>query len=315
MKQTVDIITSAYNEEDCLRELFNRLKIVFNIEKDYNFRIIVIDNGSTDTTWEIISNFAKENIDVTAISMSRNFSLDAAFTCGLDLASSDVAIIMTSDLQDPPEQISNLLRKYEEGFDQVLAKITRRDSVPLVRRILSNLFYRIANSMTEGMLPNSVSDFRLVNRKTYLAIRQLRESHRFLRGLGAWVGFRTAIIEIERPPRFAGDSKWLKVSLSKVILDAAKSIFAYSSKPLMWLSFFGGALSLFSFLLLIISAVAWILFGVPFAGYGTLVGIISLGFSITMLAFGVLSQYVGLIYEEVKRRPIYIVRDQVSHEN
>jgi len=315
MKQTVDIITSAYNEEECISELFLRLQAVFKLEKNYSFSVIVIDNGSTDTTWNKISNFALENKGVTAISMAKNFSLDAAFTCGLDLASSDLAIIMTSDLQDPPEQISNLLRKYEEGFDQVLAKITRRDSVPFVRRILSKLFYRIAGSMTEGMLPNSVSDFRLVNRKTYEAIRQLRESHRFLRGLSAWVGFKTAIIEIERPPRFAGDSKWLNVSLGKVVLEASRSIFAYSSKPLMWLSYFGGALSVVSLFLLVISTTAWILFGVPFAGYGTLVGIISLGFSITMLAFGIISQYIGLIYEEVKQRPIYIISDQVKSKS
>jgi dolichol-phosphate mannosyltransferase len=272
----------------------------------------VIDNGSTDLTWKIISEYASKNLQMIAISLSRNFSLDAAFTCGLDHATSDLAIVMTSDLQDPPEQIPNLLRKYEEGFDQVLARITRRASVPFIRRLLSKLFYQIASFMTEGMLPNSVSDFRLVNRKTYEAIRQLRESHRFLRGLGAWVGFKTAVIDMERPVRFAGRSKWLGISLTKAISQASKSIFAYSTVPLSWLANFGIILSLFSFLGLMISAISWVVGGVPFAGFGTIVGLIALGFSLTMTSIGILAQYIGLIYEEVKRRPLYLVREKIN---
>ena len=312
MPQSVDVITSAYNEEECLPELFSRLENIFNQEESYIFRIIVIDNGSTDSSWEIISNHTRKNAQTTAISMSRNFSLDAAFTCGLDLATGDLAIIMTSDLQDPPEQISNLLRKYEEGFDQVLVRITRRDSVPLLRRLLSKLFYRLASTMTEGMLPNSVSDFRLVNRKTYEAIRRLRESHRFLRGLGAWVGFKTAVIEMDRPVRFAGKSKWLGISLTKAISQASKSIFAYSALPLSWLANIGVVLSLFSIFGILISAVFWFIGGVPFAGFGTIVGLIALGFSLTMTSIGILAQYVGLIYEEVKQRPLYLIREKIN---
>jgi dolichol-phosphate mannosyltransferase len=312
MPQTVDIITSAYNEEECLPELFERLDKICGQETLYQFRIIVIDNGSTDSSWRVITDYASSNLQTIAISMSRNFSLDAAFTCGLDHATGDLAIIMTSDLQDPPEQIPSLLRKYEEGFDQVLARITRRDSVPLLRRLLSKLFYRVASFMTEGMLPNSVSDFRLVNRKTYEAIRELRESHRFLRGLGAWVGFKTAVIDMERPVRFAGESKWLGISLTKAISQASKSIFAYSAVPLSWLANFGIFLSFFSLLAFLISAISWVVGGVPFAGFGTIVGLIALGFSLTMTSIGILAQYIGLIYEEVKHRPLYLVREKIN---
>jgi dolichol-phosphate mannosyltransferase len=241
--------------------------------------------------------------------MSRNFSLDSAFTCGLDYATAELAIIMTSDLQDPPEAIPQLLRKYEEGFDQVLAKIAKRGSVPLLRRILSTTFYKLAKGMTSGMLPESVSDFRLVNKRTYSAIRQLRESHRFLRGLGAWVGFRTTQIEIERPPRFAGESKWLGMSFFKVIGLASKSILAYSAQPLAWVSALGLIMSIFSILSLIILAIFWISIGVPFAGFGSLIGVSVLGFSLIMLCIGILAQYIGLIYEEVKQRPLYLVTE------
>ena len=309
MKKTLDIITSAYNEEECLPELFRRLDRVSQLESSYDFRFIVIDNGSQDGTWSLIRDMTISDSRYVGIRMSRNFALDAAFTCGLDKAEADVAIIMTSDLQDPPETIPLLLRQYENGFDQVLAKITNRGTVPLIRRKLSSSFYKIANFMTGGLLPESVSDFRLVNRPCYEAIRSLRESHRFIRGLGSWVGFKTTNIEIERPPRFAGESKWLGTSLLRVIVQGFQSIFAYSTLPLAWVSIFGVFASVLSILSLLGLTAMWILLGVPFAGFGSIVAAIVLCFSITILVLGVIAQYIGLIYEEVKRRPLYLVAE------
>lgn len=307
---TVDIITSAFNEEECVPELFRRLNKVFNNEKSYQFRILIVDNGSTDNTWEIIKAESNKNTNVISFRMSRNFSLDAAFTCGLDNAESDLAIIMTSDLQDPPESIPALLRKYESGADQVLARIISRSSVPFIRRILSSMFYKIAKYMTGGMLPESVSDFRLVNKRTYQAIRRLRESHRFLRGIGSWVGFKTEYIEIDRPERFGGESKWISMSIIKIIGQASRSIFAYSATPLMFISTLGVFLSVTSFIGVVVSSVFWITNSVPFAGYGSIIGLVALGFSLTMMSIGILAQYVGLIYEEVKQRPLYIVSER-----
>lgn len=309
---TLDIITSAYNEEECLPELFARIAKVMESEPAYDFRILVMDNGSWDQSWDIIQQSAASSDRIHGFRMSRNFTLDAAFTCGLDQATADVAIIMTSDLQDPPEAIPTLLRKYEEGFDQVLVKITSRDSVPFARRLMSKLFYRIAGRLTEGMLPESVSDFRLVNRKTYEAIRRMRENHRFLRGLGSWVGFKTTQIELERPPRFAGESKWLGISLFGVIAHASRSILAYSATPLLWVSALGILLSAFSFVALVGLVIFWLISGVPFAGFGSIVSLIFLGFSLTMLCIGILAQYLGLVYEEVKQRPLYILTETTN---
>jgi dolichol-phosphate mannosyltransferase len=310
---SLDIITSAYNEEECLPELFRRINNVMIVESKYDFRLIVIDNGSIDKTWEVICHESEKSGKVVGIRMSRNFSLDAAFTCGLDYATADVAIIMTSDLQDPPEAIPQLLRKFEEGYDQVLAKILKRESVPVLRRLMSKIFYKLANAMTSGMLPESVSDFRLVNKRTYSAIRRLRESHRFLRGLGAWVGFRTSHIEIERPPRFAGESKWLGLSFFRVVGVASKSILAYSAQPLAWVSILGLSMSILSIFGLILLIMFWIVFGVPFAGFGSLIGVVVLGFSLTMFSIGILAQYLGLIYEEVKQRPLYLVTETSTY--
>lgn len=312
MKHTIDIITSAFNEEDCLPELFRRLDLVAATEKNYKFNFIVIDNGSQDATWQLIKDIHQIDSRYVGVKMSRNFTLDAAFTCGLDEATADLAIIMTSDLQDPPEAIHELLREYEKGFDQVLAKITKRGTVPLLRRKLSAMFYKIANFMTGGMLPESVSDFRLMSKRCYESIRSLRESHRFLRGLGSWVGYKTSKIEIERPPRFAGESKWLGVSLLRVIVQGFQSIFAYSTLPLAWVSIFGVLASLLSVLALFVLTVIWVSLGVPFAGFGSIVAVIVLCFSITILVLGVIAQYIGLIYEEVKRRPLYLVEEKLG---
>jgi dolichol-phosphate mannosyltransferase len=307
--KSIDVITSAYNEEDCLPELFARLEKVSQLEEQYNFHFIVIDNGSSDDTWKLIKAQHLKDGRFSGVRMSRNFSLDAALTCGLDKASADLAVIMTSDLQDPPESIPDFLRAHELGFDQVLARVVDRSTVPAVRRALSNIFYRLANIMTGGMLPKSVSDFRLVSRKCYEAIRSLRESHRFLRGQGSWVGFETTYVDLVRPPRFAGESKWLKISLIKTIVFGFQSIFAYSTLPLAWISMFGVALSFISFLSIILLASIWIAFGVPFAGFGTIVAVTILCFSITILVLGIIAQYLGLIYEEVKQRPLYIISE------
>jgi dolichol-phosphate mannosyltransferase len=313
-KKSIDIITSAYNEEDCLEELIDRIHGVMRNEPDYFFKFIIIDNGSVDSTWRIISKAASQNDNFIGIRMSRNFTFDSALTCGLDHATSDAAVIMASDLQDPPEVIHNFLREYEKGYDQVVAKIVSRKTVPLFRRVSTSLFYKIAFKMSSNLLPQYVSDFRLLSRKTYIAVNSLREKHRYLRGITAWVGFKTCSIDIERPPRFSGESKWLNMSISKVITNATKSILSFSSIPLTWISTVGILLSFFSFITLILLVIFWLISGVPFAGFASLISVGILSFSILMLFLGIFSQYLGLIYEEVKNRPIYIVAERINHE-
>jgi glycosyltransferase involved in cell wall biosynthesis len=310
--KSIDIVTSALNEKDCLPELFTRLRTVINSETAYIFRLIIIDNGSTDGTWEIIKSQTKPDLNVIALRMSRTFDLDAAFTCGIDHATADALILMTSDLQDPPEVIHSLLREYENGSEQVLVRITSRKTVPITRRILSKAYYWLMNNLTDGMIPKSVSDFRLLSRDVYENVRELRESHRFMRGISSWVGFKCSYIEIARPPRYAGESKWLGKSLVSVLSTASRSIFAFSIKPLILLSAIGSILSVFSIIALSASVIGWLLVGVPFAGFGVIVSLAILGFSITILALGVIAQYLGLIYEEVKKRPIYIIAERIS---
>lgn len=309
---SIDIVTSALNEDGSIPELIKRLTSVLNAETNYTWRILIFDNGSSDNTWVEIKKSASSDVRIKGFRMSRTFTLDAALTAGIDVADADLVILMTSDMQDPPEAIPQLLRKYEEGYEQVLVRITRRDSVPLFRRLLSQGFYKVASWLTGGMLPELVSDFRLLTRRTYKSISQMRESHRFLRGLGAWVGFRTTYIELERPPRFAGQSSWLRSSLLSVVTYALKSIFSHSARPLMWVSGLGLMLSVLSVGGTVVMSITWIFGTVPFAGFGTIVALISLGFSLTMLCIGVLAQYLALVYDEVKQRPIYIIAEETE---
>jgi polyisoprenyl-phosphate glycosyltransferase len=310
--KSLDIITSALNEEECLIELYDRLVLVMANHSEYNWRLIICDNGSIDRSWQIIRELSERDSRVLGIRMSRTFTLDSAFTLGLDIATADAAVIMASDLQDPPELISEFLEKFEAGYEQVVAKIIKRNSVPFVRRNLANLFYVIANKATNNLIPRGVSDFRLLNRRAYLAAQSMKERNRFLRGLIAWTGFKTAVVEIERPDRFAGDSKFVDIKIRKVLTWAVAAILSHTSAPLIWLSVFGFTMSALSFLGTIIMSAFWIFQGVPFAGYGSIVGLISLGFSLLLLAIGIIAQYLALIYEEVKGRPIYIVAERTD---
>lgn len=309
----LDIVTSALNEEKCIPELYKRICLVMEKEFGITWRLIICDNGSRDTTWKCITQIAEADKRVVGVKLSRTFRLDSAFTCGMDLSNSDAVIIMASDLQDPPESIPELLRSFEEGFEQVLVRITQRKSVPIVRRILSHMFYKIAGKLTDDMIPRNVSDFRLVSKNVVHEMIRLRESNRFLRGLFAWGGFRTAYIEIERPQRFGGESAFLNTKLSKIVNWAFTSLLAFTTKPLTWIAIIGVLSSLISGLGTALFAGFWILgHGVPFAGFGTIVGLITLGFSLVLLCMGVMAQYMALIYEEVKQRPLYLISQTIN---
>jgi glycosyltransferase involved in cell wall biosynthesis len=308
-QKSLDIITSALNEEDCLDEFISRIQSVMSEHPAYNWRLIICDNGSIDRTWQIIRAKADNFENILGVRMSRTFPVDAAFTMGLDRASADAAIIMASDLQDPPEVIHSFIEKYEEGYEQVVAKVIKREHVPFIRRTLSTFFYTIANKATKNMIPRGVSDFRLLNRPAYLASRQLRERNRFLRGLLAWSGFETFELPIERPARFAGESEFVKIKLRVVIRWAVGAILSHTAAPLHLVSILSFLLSIISILVTGVLSFIWITNGVPFDGYGSIMGLLTLGFSVILAAIGVISQYLALIYEEVKQRPIYVVAE------
>lgn len=305
-KKLISIVIPAYNEEDCVDELAARLQELFRVETKYEFEVLIIENGSTDLTWEKLKFIQTQDSRFKVLKLSRNFRMDGGITAGLQYVRGDACVIMTADLQDPPEMISKFLVAWEEGWENVYGVVTRREGTNLVRRINSTLFYWLAGRLTDGKIPRNASDFRLVDKKVYLAVRKMDEKNRFVRGLFAWSGFRSKGIEMNRPPRFGGKSN----ANTFGVLDLAfKGIFAHSYKPLRLITVMGLILSMVSVVVLIPLIAIWLITGVPFAGFGTIVALLLVVNSFLFLMLGITGEYVGLIYEEVKRRPNYIVSE------
>ena len=305
-KKLISLIIPAYNEEDCVDELFTRLKNIFETEPQYDFEVVIVENGSLDSTWAKLQNIAGQDSRFKILKLSRNFRMDGGLTAGLDYIKGDACVLMTADLQDPPELIPQFLRYWEQGFENIYGVITKREGTGPIRTMNSKLFYWLAGKLTDGRIPRNASDFRLVDKKVYVAVKGMTERNRFVRGLFAWAGFNSIGVPMERPPRFGGVSN---AHTLKVLDLAFKGIFAHSYKPLRLITVFGFILSALSFISILPLFFLWLFVGVPFAGFGTLVGLFLLVFGIVSLMLGILSEYVGLIYEEVKARPNYVVSE------
>ena len=305
-KKLISLIIPAYNEEDCVDELFTRLKNIFETEPQYDFEVVIVENGSLDSTWAKLQNIAGQDRRFKILKLSRNFRMDGGLTAGLDYIKGDACVLMTADLQDPPELIPQFLRYWEQGYENIYGVITKREGTGPIRTMNSKLFYWLAGKLTDGRIPRNASDFRLVDKKVYIAVKGMTERNRFVRGLFAWAGFNSIGVPMERPPRFGGVSN---AHTLKVLDLAFKGIFAHSYKPLRLITVFGFILSALSFISILPLFFLWLFVGVPFAGFGTLVGLFLLVFGIVSLMLGILSEYVGLIYEEVKARPNYVVSE------
>jgi dolichol-phosphate mannosyltransferase len=305
-KKLISLIVPAYNEEDCVDELFSRLDAVFATEPQYDFEVVIVENGSLDSTWVKLQAIAQKDSRFKILKLSRNFRMDGGLTAGLDYIKGDACVLMTADLQDPPELIPQFLRYWEQGYENIFGVITKREGTGPIRTMNSKLFYWLAGKLTDGRIPRNASDFRLVDRKVYEAVKGMTERNRFVRGLFAWAGFNSIGVPMERSPRFGGVSN---AHTLKVLDLAFKGIFAHSYKPLRLITVFGFVLSGLSFISIVPLFFLWLFVGVPFAGFGTLVGLFLLVFGIVSLMLGILSEYVGLIYEEVKARPNYVVSE------
>ena len=308
MNKVIEIIIPAYNEEACIEELTTRLKQVFEIESKYNFQVFIIENGSTDSTFEKLKKISQHDSRFKTVKLSRNFRMDGGLTAGLQLVTGDACVLMTADLQDPPEAISIFLREWELGWENVFGVVTKREGTGFIRTLNSKIFYLIAGKLSDGRIPRNGSDFRLVDKKVYEVVRNMTERNRFVRGLFAWVGFKSKGIPIHRPPRHAGVSK---AHTLKVLDLALKGIFAHSYKPLRIITLFGLTLSGLSVLSLFPLIYLWVNTGVPFAGFGTIITLFLFLIGLVTLMLGILSEYVGLIYEEVKQRPNFIISEIV----
>jgi polyisoprenyl-phosphate glycosyltransferase len=308
-RKLISVVIPAYNESECVNELARRLQAVMTAEPAYDFEVIVVENGSHDDTWEKLNVIHLSDPRFKILQLARNFRMDGGLTAGLANASGDAAVVMTADLQDPPELICDFLRKWEEGYENIYMVVSERHGSGPLRTLNSKVFYWLAGKLTDGAIPRNASDFRLVDRAVYETVNEMQERNRFVRGLFAWAGYKSTGIEHERPPRFGGESK----AYSFQVVDLAfKGIFAHSYVPLRLITLTGLSVSFISAIVLVVLSLRFVVSGVPFAGFGTLVGFILLLFGILFSMIGVMSEYIGLIYEEVKQRPNFVVRRRVG---
>jgi glycosyltransferase involved in cell wall biosynthesis len=302
---TLDIVTSAKNEELNIPILYEQIKMTMMTE-DYDWRLIICDNDSIDRTWSVIEDLAKKYDNISAFQMSRDFGFEASIFAAIKNSTADVVIMMTSDLQDPPESIPSFLREYEAGFDHVYQIVNSRPGVSRLRNFNSKVFYYFANHFSGGLIVKDSSVFRLISRNMANALVQIDERNRFVRALLPWLGFRSKGIVVERRLRIAGNSK---ASSRVAIKYAIKGVLSNSYSLLDFI----GLLGLFVFGSSIVTLLGffaiWMQIGVPFAGYGLVVSAIVSGFGLVFLCLGVMAQYLSLIYEEVKRRPNYVIRE------
>jgi glycosyltransferase involved in cell wall biosynthesis len=308
-RKLVSIVTPLYNEQENVDELARRLQAVFAANPQCDFEVIAVENGSSDSTFDKLMAVRDKDPRFKILRLARNFRMDGGLTAGLRFVKGDAAVVMTADLQDPPELITDFIAKWEAGYDNVYMVVTRREGTGPIRRMNSQIFYWLVNVLTGGTFPKNVSDFRLVDRKVVDTFNSMDERNRMVRGMFYWVGFRGIGIPHERPPRFAGESK---ADTLKVLELAVKGILSFSTVPLRLITYAGVALSVLSFALLVYEVIRAFVSGVPFAGFGTIMTVMLLMFGFLFTMLGLIAEYIGMIFDEVKQRPNFIVMDEVG---
>jgi polyisoprenyl-phosphate glycosyltransferase len=308
-KKLISIVIPAYNEEEVVDELKKRLQAMMDSTPRYDFEVIIVENGSSDSTYNKLLKIHNEDYRFKILQLSRNFRCDGGITAGLQYVRGDAAVIMMADLQDPPELVPRFLEKWEDGYDIVYTVVLKRTGTALTRRFFSQMFYKIIGLLTDRAIPENASDFRLIDRRVYETVNRMNERNRMLRGIISWTGFRQYAIEYERPERFAGESKADFVHVFKLALDG---IFSLSHIPLKLTTYLGFVISVLSFVMIFVELSLFVLYGREVPGFTTLIITILFLFGMLFIALGIIGEYIARIYDEVKQRPNYIVKREIG---
>jgi polyisoprenyl-phosphate glycosyltransferase len=305
----LSIVVPLYNEALVLDALYARLTTLI-AEAQLRCEIIMVNDGSTDGTLDMARRICRLDARFKLVSLSRNFGHQMAITAGMDKAAGDAVVIIDADLQDPPEVIPLMVAKWREGYDVVYGVRTKREGESLFKRATAALFYRILRRATSVDIPLDTGDFRLMDRRVVSQIRAMRERFRFVRGMVSWVGFKQCKVEYERAPRFAGETKY---PLPKMLQFAIDGMLSFSHVPLKLSSTLGFCASALSFVFLLYGIVIKLFFPAQaIAGWASVfVAVLFLG-GIQLICIGILGEYLGRMYDEVKRRPLYISEEEVN---
>lgn len=318
MNKLITVMVPAYNEEKVIEQFYSRMNIVTESISRYEFEILFINDGSTDETLSIIKQLRENDHRISYLDLSRNFGKEVAMLAGFDYAKGDAVVTIDADLQDPPEVIIDMIDYWEQGYEDIYAKRSNRQGETWLKKWTSKTFYRLLKKTTNIPIQEDTGDFRLLDRRCVNALRQLRESQRYTKGLFSWLGFKKKEILFSRDPRAAGETKW---NYRKLFNLAIEGITSFTTYPLKLSSYLGIFISLGAFVYMFFVIIKTLVYGASVSGYPSLMSVMLFLGGIQLLSLGVIGEYLGRIFNETKRRPVYLVqeyndmRDLVVHEN
>ena len=303
-KKLITILVPAYNEQEVLDMLYERLKKIMDDNPKYDFEILLVNDGSSDNTLSMMQELRKNDDRVCYLSLSRNFGKETAMIAGLDYCKGDAVIIIDADLQDPPELIPEMIKYWEEGYDDVYAKRRSRKGETWLKKFTSSMYYKVLQAFTKIQIQKDTGDFRLLDRRCVEALKSIRESQRYTKGLFSWIGYNKKEILYDRDPRAAGETKWNYKKLINLSIDGITS---FTTSPLRWSAIIGVIVSIVGFIYMLYIIIKTIVSGVEVPGYAsTMVVILFLG-GIQLIFLGVIGEYLGRAFYETKRRPLYFI--------
>ena len=302
----ISVIIPAFNEQSNLPVLRERLTTLLDEQSDYDFEVILVDDHSSDHTPDLVRSWVEDDARVRLIRLSRNFGSHAAFHAGLTECTGDAATFLAADLQDPPEVILDMIKKWREGYEVVYAVRTEREGESWFKEFTASLFYRLIYRITDVDIPLDTGDFRLLDRKVVNVMGQMRERHRFLRGMSVWVGFKQTGVEYKRAARMAGETKYPIRKMVKFATDAITSFSYFPLQLAMYIGFVSAGISILVIPIVVIMRLAG---SQAFFGQAsTLIAVLFLG-GVQLISLGILGEYIGRLYDEAKGRPLYIVSE------
>lgn len=302
----ISIIIPAYNEEESLPILYERMKKLMEDMKNYEFEILFVNDGSKDKTIEIIKNLRQEDNRICYVDFSRNFGKEIAMIAGLDYATGDCAIFMDADLQDPPELIPELVKYWEEGYDDVYAKRRSRKGETWLKKFTSSMYYKVLQHLTKVEIQRDTGDFRLLDRRCVNALKKLRESQRNTKSMFSWIGYKKKEVLYDRDPRVAGSTKWNYMKLIDLAMDGITSL---TTSPLRLSTFIAIPTFMVLFVYFVYVVAKSILVHEAIQAYQAIILLILFFSGIQILLFGIIGEYLGRIFNETKNRPLYLVNE------
>ncbi|OGL22510.1 glycosyl hydrolase [Candidatus Saccharibacteria bacterium RIFCSPHIGHO2_01_FULL_45_15] len=304
--KTITVLIPAYNEAPVLPKLFDRLETLGKTIKKYNLEFLFVNDGSRDDTLAIIKQYAQKDERVSYINLTRNFGKEIAMIAGIDHVDSDALVIIDADLQDPPELIPDMIKLWEEGYDDVFARRSSRLGESWFKKFTSQSFYKVLQRSTTIPIQRDTGDFRLLDRRCIDALKRIRESERYTKGFFSWIGFNKKEINYIRDPRAAGETKWNYFKLFNLAIDG---IVSFTTAPLRISTILGIAISFFAFFYILIVIARTLFYGVDLAGYPSMMAVILFLGGVQLLSLGIIGEYIGRIFNETKQRPLYLIEE------